>query len=968
MPLPAKATTQPAASHGRLLRASAAVNTVHEPPSEQSSRSVSTAASQKAGKGEPTSPSSIGKKRKRRPALLTHTCTNQRTNSGASSQSGNPRHREAPVSGVSTSSSFYSHSDSDLSSGSSSSPSTSHSSHSLHYDLDDMDLNGCSPPSSPVVLRKSASRKASQAMRKSSSAHSRNSRGHSSAAERDAQEQRGGAADEEGEQHDNHLLRVAPASELERLRKASILKLAEQAELPSATNLTKAQLIGSIVAWRSSQQKSDTSSSHSAQEQSRSLRQTSLSRFFKPTTPPDFSDDEDGHDAEGEETEAEPARRGLTPRKRKALRTRKSFTTLRVNAKPYQSPFKVRPADRSTAFGAKGSEGDESGSVVPTLRKQKSIHFASPARGRGRSHLPTKKLPAQKSNTSPLKPGSRTAKGRRALRERPQATDKPDQTEGDRMDEDWVDDAPPQPAVTAKSHPRQRRHRSAKASAQGNLRELSDAEMETTGPIHAPAFEGRTTRSASAKSSSVEAVTAYEGRSQSEDSPANTQGEEGDAEETDAEVDDTDADATQTDVRKGRAEEEAEDTYVDSDSTNVPSAASGAAETSSPSPLKVRRLRNGKLRVVPSAPPAGDVNDTDIEVEKQLTSQPPALISSRRGKRSNTIRKRSISGEQSKLPTPPLSTDNEEAKSADAEHVDELNGLDLESLNLVDKEISSKQLSKTSKIGSGGFKDVFVGIWRVGKRRNKVAIADIREKLTEMDIKELSLLRHLKHENIVRFIGVSIPDDTAKTGIPCMIVSELCSNGDLWDYLRGVKPPSNLEIFRMLLETARGLEYLHMHSIVHRDVKSSNVLVTRDRSCKINDFGLARVKRSQRSKMHSVVGTVNWQAVELWCAEPQYNEKVDVWSAAMTFWETMQWHEEYKSYPFEGSNEFKIYEEVGKKGMRPPTERIAELFGDGIVKLLNRMWEADPRKRPTMSNVCSDLERLIETTRIEQGI
>lgn len=218
------------------------------------------------------------------------------------------------------------------------------------------------------------------------------------------------------------------------------------------------------------------------------------------------------------------------------------------------------------------------------------------------------------------------------------------------------------------------------------------------------------------------------------------------------------------------------------------------------------------------------------------------------------------------------------------------------------------------------------------------------------------------------FIGVSIPDDTARTGIPCMIVSELCSNGDLWDYVRNVKPPSNLDIFRMLLETARGLEYLHMHSIVHRDVKSSNVLVTRSRSCKINDFGLARVKKSQRSKMHSVVGTVNWQAVELWCAAPQYNEKVDVWSAAMTFWETLQWHEEYKAYPFEGMNEFMIYEEVGKKGMRPNTDKIAGLFGEEIVRLLHKMWDTDPRKRPTMDMVCRELEHLIETKKLEAGI
>ncbi|PWY99554.1 kinase-like protein, partial [Testicularia cyperi] len=247
----------------------------------------------------------------------------------------------------------------------------------------------------------------------------------------------------------------------------------------------------------------------------------------------------------------------------------------------------------------------------------------------------------------------------------------------------------------------------------------------------------------------------------------------------------------------------------------------------------------------------------------------------------------------------------------------ELNGLDLESLNLVDKEIAPSKLEKLEKIGSGGFKDVYVGKYHISKSRvSKVAIADIRNHLTEMDIKELSLLRDLRHENIVRFIGVSIPENPRH--VPCMIVSELCSNGDLFDYIRNTEAPCDAEVFRILLETARGLEYLHTRTpaIIHRDCKSTNVLITRRRTAKINDFGLARVKNTSRSMMRSLVGTVNWQAVELWSPKPQYNEKVDVWSAGMTFWETLQWHQPEKKYPFQGMNEHQIYQDVGQKKLR----------------------------------------------------
>ncbi|KAJ1026751.1 hypothetical protein NDA16_002048 [Ustilago loliicola] len=326
------------------------------------------------------------------------------------------------------------------------------------------------------------------------------------------------------------------------------------------------------------------------------------------------------------------------------------------------------------------------------------------------------------------------------------------------------------------------------------------------------------------------------------------------------------------------------------------------------------------------------------------------------------LRARGKATSSDKLPTPPLTSNNDEANPPQAgDGVDELNGLDLESLNLTDKEIHPSKLEKLEKIGSGGFKDVYVGKYRISKTRvNKVAIADIRDQLTEMDIKELSLLRDLRHENIVRFIGVSIPEDPRH--VPCMIVSELCSNGDLFDYIRNTPAPCDAEVFRILLETARGLEYLHTRTpaIIHRDCKSTNVLITRRKTAKINDFGLARVKNTSRSMMKSLVGTVNWQAVELWVPKPHYNEKVDVWSAAMTFWEALQWHQPEKKYPFQGMNEHQIYQDVGQKRQRPYTGFIRRQFGGEIVDLLDRMWDQTPKNRPTMTEVCNELEALIQ--------
>lgn len=107
----------------------------------------------------------------------------------------------------------------------------------------------------------------------------------------------------------------------------------------------------------------------------------------------------------------------------------------------------------------------------------------------------------------------------------------------------------------------------------------------------------------------------------------------------------------------------------------------------------------------------------------------------------------------------------------------------------------------------------------------------------------------------------------------------------------------------MMLDIARGIQYLHNHkpSVIHRDCKSSNILINNKGVAKITDFGLAKVKQSTRSMVRSLVGTVNWQAPELWHPQPKYNFKVDVFSCAMVYWEMFQWHMPDPKYPWEVS-------------------------------------------------------------------
>lgn len=146
-----------------------------------------------------------------------------------------------------------------------------------------------------------------------------------------------------------------------------------------------------------------------------------------------------------------------------------------------------------------------------------------------------------------------------------------------------------------------------------------------------------------------------------------------------------------------------------------------------------------------------------------------------------------------------------------------------------------------------------------------------------------------------------------------MLISELCENGDLYDYIVGAKfsltdssaqrlssaskarsPPHAGYRQRLgVLAPTRPFHYpsrcesYAKSARTHLQCKSTNILITRGGVAKVGDFGLARVKHSTRSMIRSLVGTVNWQAPELWHPNPRYDYKVDVFSAALVYWEML---------------------------------------------------------------------------------
>jgi serine/threonine protein kinase len=144
---------------------------------------------------------------------------------------------------------------------------------------------------------------------------------------------------------------------------------------------------------------------------------------------------------------------------------------------------------------------------------------------------------------------------------------------------------------------------------------------------------------------------------------------------------------------------------------------------------------------------------------------------------------------------------------------------------------------------------------------------------------EAALQRTLRHPNIVSLIAVCTK--------PLSLVMEFVPRGNLFALLGdGAVSLDWQQRLKIALGTVKGMAYLHEQDpiIVHRDLKSLNLLLTDDLDCKVTDFGLSRFKAESDERMTGQCGTYHWMAPEVINSE-NYTEKADVYSVAIILWE-----------------------------------------------------------------------------------
>ncbi|KAJ5076861.1 serine/threonine-protein kinase sty8-like [Anaeramoeba ignava] len=279
--------------------------------------------------------------------------------------------------------------------------------------------------------------------------------------------------------------------------------------------------------------------------------------------------------------------------------------------------------------------------------------------------------------------------------------------------------------------------------------------------------------------------------------------------------------------------------------------------------------------------------------------------------------------------------------------------------------IDINKLKEINPIKKGAFGDVWKGTYNGNIVAIKKFMKEMRGSSLEMFYREVALLVKCKHQNIVETIGYHLLDkaDPIKSLYPTCIVLEYVPRGSLSERLKKLKAKKlrlkKDTIISYAIDIAEGMKYLHNMGVIHRDLKSGNILITKENHLKIIDFGLARYKAGATditTEMSINIGTFNWMAPEILRGESDYTSKVDVYSYGLVLWEMVFRDIPYKKLLMDvGREEFR-----SKVGFDKPTLKLPKkkYLPDEMIDLLARCWDYNPNNRPEFSEICETLKEI----------
>ncbi|KAJ8397487.1 hypothetical protein AAFF_G00437630 [Aldrovandia affinis] len=247
---------------------------------------------------------------------------------------------------------------------------------------------------------------------------------------------------------------------------------------------------------------------------------------------------------------------------------------------------------------------------------------------------------------------------------------------------------------------------------------------------------------------------------------------------------------------------------------------------------------------------------------------------------------------------------------------------------------------KVNKIGEGSFgKAILVKSKEDGKQYviKEIGISRMSNKEREESRKEVAVLANMSHPNIVQY-----RESFEESG--CLyIVMDYCEGGDLFRRInaqKGALFPEE-QILDWFVQICLALKHVHDRKILHRDIKSQNIFLTKDGTVQLGDFGIARVLNSTVELARTCIGTPYYLSPEI-CENKPYNNKSDIWALGCVLYEMCT-----LKHAFEAGNMKNLVLKI-IRGSYPP---VSPHYSLELRCLMGLLFKRSPRERPSVITI-----------------
>lgn len=262
-----------------------------------------------------------------------------------------------------------------------------------------------------------------------------------------------------------------------------------------------------------------------------------------------------------------------------------------------------------------------------------------------------------------------------------------------------------------------------------------------------------------------------------------------------------------------------------------------------------------------------------------------------------------------------------------------------------------ENFTQVKKLGQGGFGTVFL----VRDNRDQklyvmkeVDLSKTDEKGRQEALKEASFLKQMSHPNIIGyneyFEGLGPPKGRMGRRSPMLyIVMAYADGGDLEAKIKNARGRgfSETQVMDWLVQVLLALKHIHDRKILHRDIKTQNIFLTRNNTVKLGDFGIAKNLAHTFAKAKTQIGTPYYLSPEI-CSERPYDAKSDIWAVGVVLYEMM-----CLKHPFTAQSMPELLRKIVHGGYLPPPRT----FSKDLRGLLDNLLKKDPRQRPSVNEI-----------------